>query len=287
LFAIGREPSRGEFVRFEPFSRTFGPFLPGISGDYPDLSRDGKWVAYIDMEGGSLWTGRTDGSNRRQLTSSFEAVELPRWSPDGNEIAFMAKKTGRPWRIYMVSSGGGAPREASLGDGNQGAPTWSADGKWLAYGDILCQTRNDCAVHRIELATRKTETISGSGGLRTARWSPNGRYIAALQAERHQLLVFDIAKQSWKKLSDAITGDDLSWSPDSAYIYSNRPVGEQPGIFRIPVKGGNPETVVDLEEFSRLTGKYDFGLCVAPDGSVILLRQVNSSEIYALDWSLR
>lgn len=287
LFAIGGEPNRGEFVRFEALSRTFSPFLPGISGLYPDVSRDGKWIAYISIDGGPLWISSADRKDTRQLVSSFEEIELPRWSPDGTEIAFTAKTTGRPWRIYVVSRGGGTPREASSGDDNQGAPTWSADGKWLAYANVHCQASSDCAVHRIELASGKTDTVPGSGGLRTARWSPDGRYIAALQAERHQLLVFDVAKKHWRKLSDSIMGDDLSWSHDSRYLYSNRPIGNKPEIFRIPVAGGNPEGIVDLESFSRLTGKFDNGLCIAPDDSVILLRQINSTEIYALDWTLR
>jgi Tol biopolymer transport system component len=287
LFAIGGEPNRGEFVRFEPRSRTFSPFLPGTAGLYPDVSRDGKWIVYISIDGGPLWVSSADGKDKRQVVSSFEEIELPRWSPDGTRIAFSAKNPGRPWLIYVVSREGGTPREASFGDDNQGAPTWSADGKWLAYGNVGCQASSDCAIHRIELASGKTDTLPDSGGLRTARWSPDGRYIAALQGERHQLLVFDVAKQRWRTLSDSIVGDDLSWSHDSRYLYSNRPIGNKPEIFRIPVAGGNPESIVDLESFSRLTGKFDNGLCIAPDDSVILLRQINSTEIYALDWTLR
>lgn len=287
LFAIGGEPNRGEFVRFEPFSRTFSPFLPGISGLYPDISRDSKWITYVSIDGGLLWISSADRKETRRLVSSFEEVELPRWSPDGTKIAFTAKSPGRPWRIYVVSREGGTPREASSGEENQGAPTWSADGKWLAYGNVGCQASSDCAVHRIELASGKIDTVPDSGGLRTARWSPDGRYIAALQGDRHQLLVFDIAKERWRKLSDSIMGDDLSWSHDSRYLYSNRPIANKPEIFRIPVAGGKPEGIVDLESFSRLTGKFDNGLCIAPDDSVILLRQINSTEIYALDWTLR
>ena len=79
-----------------------------------------------------------------------------------------------------------------------------------------------------------------------------------------------------KTLAEAVGfdyGDDLSWSHDSRYLYSNRPIGNKPEIFRIPVAGGNPEGIVDLESFSRLTGKFDNGLCIAPDESVSGLHQ--------------
>jgi Tol biopolymer transport system component len=187
----------------------------------------------------------------------------------------------------VISREGGTPREVSSGDENQGAATWSPDGKWLVYADTICYSRKDCAVRRVEIATGKIEAIPGSAGLRTARWSPDGRYIAALQAELHQLLLFDFTTKSWTKISDASTGDDLSWSRDSQYIYWDRPTGDQPAIFRLRVAGGSPEVVVDLEQSSQLTGLYDGGLCVAPDGSVILLHRVSSSEIYAADWSVR
>lgn len=285
LFAIGREPDRGEFLRFEPFARSFSPFLPGVSGLYLDISRDGKWITYKTLDSGALWISSADGLEKKQLNSSFDQIELPRWSPDGTKIAFMAKNAGRPWRIYVVSREGGAPREASFSSDNQGAPTWSPDGKWLAYANVACQESHTCAVHRIELTTGKVETLPGSAGLRTARWSPDGRYIAALRPEQHELLVFDVKKQSWARLTDSIMGDELSWSHDSRYLYSNRPLSDKPEIFRIPVKGGNTETVVDLESLSKLTGQVVRGLCVAPDNSIILFRQLSSSEIYVLDWS--
>jgi dipeptidyl aminopeptidase/acylaminoacyl peptidase len=287
LFAIGVEPTRGELVRFEPSSGRSSPCLPGVAAKFPDVSRDGKWVAYTDMEEGSLWISQFDGSGRKELASSFEDLILPKWSPDGSAIAFAGRKPGSVYRVYVVSRDGGLPREASSGEENQGAPTWSPDGKWLMYADTMCPGRSDCAVHRIELATGKIETIPGSKGLRTARWSPDGRYIAAIRPETHQLLLFDFAKQTWNQLSDLSTGDDVSWSHDSRYVYWNSPVGEKPAILRVSATGGIPETVVDMKQFGRLTGVYDAGLCVAPDDSVILLRRVSSSEIYAADWSVR
>ena len=287
LYVISTDPSRSEFVRFEPFSKTLKPFLPGLSALYLDFSRDGKWITYSSFDDFSLWVGRADGTNLRQLTFSFRQVELPQWSPDSTIIAFTAKKPGHPWRIYVIPRDGGEPKEASSGNDNQGAPTWSPDGKRLAYANVVCQEGSECAVHLIELATGKVTTLPGSAGLRTSRWSPDGRYIAALRPSQHQLLLFDIARQTWSVVADSIFGDDLTWSPDSKYLYSNRPIGTQPGIFRIALASGALQSVVDLELLSKLSGKLDTGLYVAPDHSVILSRQINASDIYALEWEPR
>lgn len=289
LFVIGTAPGRGELLRFEPFSRSFSPFLSGVPALYPDISRDGGWMTYRALDRPSLWIVRTDGNEKKELISegSFADIELPRWSADATQIAFNARRSGGPWRIYVVQRTGGNPREVSSNDDNQGAPTWSPDGKWLAYGNVACAESHTCAIHRVELDTGIVDTLPGSNGLRTARWSPDGHYIAALRPDRHQLLLFDLKRQNWAIISDSVAGDDLSWSQDSRYLYTVRPVGDRPEIVRFSRSGGTGETVVDLAALSKLTGRFDVGLCVAPDNAIILTRQINSSEIYALDWNGR
>jgi hypothetical protein len=108
-----------------------------------------------------------------------------------------------------------------------------------------------------------------------------------LFAEQHELLLFDMTKQSWAKLADSIVGDDLNWSHDSRYLYSNRSIGNKPQIVRVALRGGNAENVANLESLSKLTGMLGDGLCIAPDKSIIVTREINSSEIYALDWKTR
>ncbi len=130
----------------------------------------------------------------------------------------MGAMPGHPWRDYILRVSDGALRGASKRSDNQGAPTWSPHGKYLLYGNVMCQETQSCAIHRIDVATGKAETIPGSSGLMTARWSPNGKYIAALQPTSFQLMLFDGATQKWRPLANGIDGADLSWSPDSHYI---------------------------------------------------------------------
>lgn len=172
-----------------------------------------------------------------------------------------------------------------MGTDNQGAPTWSPDGKWLVHGDVECQETGNCAIHKINLRTGQEYTIEGSEGLSTARWSPDGRFIAALNPIGHEVLVFEEATQQWRKLAGGVNGNDLSWSADSRYLYASKPAGNQPEILRVSVNDAKVETALDLRSFTALTGRIDTWFALAPDDSIIFSRELSANELYSLTYS--
>jgi Tol biopolymer transport system component len=185
----------------------------------------------------------------------------------------------------VISAEGGSPREASFGTDNQGAPTWSPDGKWLAYGNVECQEAGSCAIHKINVSTGQELTVPGSEGLSTARWSADGKSIAALDPVKQAVLVFDLATQQWRKLTGDVNGNDLVWSADSRYLYASKPSGDQPEIVRISLKTTKVETAVDLRSLTALTGHINTWFTLTPDGSIILFREISANEIYSLEYT--
>jgi Tol biopolymer transport system component len=244
-------------------------------------------MTYVRDPDFSLWVSQPDGRAASKIEFTADDLELPRWSPDGKWIAFSAKVSGRPYRIFVVPSSGGSPREVSAGTDSQGAPTWSPDSKWLVYGNVNCQETGTCAIHKIDFSTGLVHNVPGSEGLCTARWSPDGRFIAALLPEKQQVLVFNEASMRWRKLADEVNGNDLSWSSDSRYLFASEPSGNRPRILRVSVKDGTVDTAVDLSSFAKWSGLIDTWFALTPTGSIIFRRGISTEDIYALSYEDR
>jgi len=279
---------RGELLKFDRQQKALQTFLPGVSAAYVAFSPDGQWITYSNTEDFSLWRSRADGTDALQLTKPPMQVQVSAWSPDGREIAFMEQAPGKPWRIYLIGRDGGGPvREVSDGNDNQGGPSFSPDGNAIVYGNVFCEETQNCWIRRVDLATHKSEIIPGSNGLRTARWSPDGKYIAALRFRTRELVLFDFRTQRWRVLTGSVAGDNVNWSSDSHYVYVDNPRDENPAIEKVRVADGRRTTVVSLASLQKVPGTTDTWFGLTPDDSPLLCHMFNTSEIYALNWTDR
>jgi len=115
--------------------------------DGPEFSPDGKFIYFNSVRSGSMqiWRMAPDGSNPEQVTSDEWNNWFPHLSPDGRWIAFIsfAKEvdpSDHPYykhvllRIMPVT--GGMPHVLAYVYGGQGTinvPSWSPDGRMLAF----------------------------------------------------------------------------------------------------------------------------------------------------------
>jgi len=121
LFVIGQQ-RRFDLIRLEGKSK-FYIYASGVSGGEADFLPNGEWMVYVAHPELTLWKSKPDGSSRTQLTYAPMQAHIPRFSPDGKQIAFMASSPGKPWKIFVMPAEGGAAREVTTGDHNQGDPT--------------------------------------------------------------------------------------------------------------------------------------------------------------------
>jgi Tol biopolymer transport system component len=198
---------RGELQRYDAKSKAVEPFLSGISAQDVAFSKDGQWVAYVSYPEGTLWRSKADGSDRLQLSFPPLYAMLPRWSPDGKQLAFYDNKTGKPMRIYLVSADGGTPQAMMPGGPqSQADPTWSPDGNSVAFAGLISSVDG---IHIFDLKTRQVSTLPGSRGLYSPRWSPDGRYMVGMPTDSLGLRLFDFETQKWAVLSNTPAG--VSW----------------------------------------------------------------------------
>jgi len=283
---VGAAQGRAELVRYDSKTAEFVPYLAGISAGELDYSRDGQWVAYISYPDGALWRSRIDGSDRLQLTYAPVFAGLPRWSPDGTQIAYMGMQTGQPWKIFLISAQGGAPRQLRSGSSSEGDPAWSGDGTKLAFGRYGGSQPGGIRV--VDLATAQESIIPGSENFFSPRWSPDGQYIAALSIDSTKLVLFNWKTQTW---SNWITEPGAlgfpNWSRDGKYLYYDLAFTDHQTFRRVQVGQNRSEQVADLEGLLRYSVPPAYGWSgVAPDGTPLFDRDLSTDEIYALDLEL-
>jgi Tol biopolymer transport system component len=227
-----------------------------------------------------------DGSERIQLTFPPLRAVLPRWSPDGKQIAFNAMLPGKSWNIYLISRNGGTAQRILPSEQFQMDANWSPDGKSLLFGSL--RIRN-APIYTIDLMTKRVSPLPGSSGFFSPRWSPDGRHIAAITMAHRTLMLFDLSTQKWTEAFGSAMGWE-QWSHDGRYIYFSdyNPAHElRPRVVRLRLSDGKIENIVDVQNLGRLTtGSFGAWFGLAPDDSLLFARDISTQEIYALevDW---
>jgi Tol biopolymer transport system component len=279
IFALGTVTS-GELQRYDQSRKEFVQFAAGLPADHADFSRDGAWMAYVTFPEGTLWRARTDGTEPLQLTFPPHRVTNPRWSPDGKRILFVMREPGELPKICTISFDGGNAEPVVSEAHAQTSATWSSDGNSIFFGRDPYGENQDMSIYRADLRSKRAEKIPGTDDLFAPILSPDGRYLAVQStAGDHFLTLIDLPSGKRMPITKSKV-DHPAWSADSQFLYCNTFTSDNPMIIRIHVPDGKVEKVVDLP--FKITGVYGFWSGLTPDGSVLLFRSHEQTDVYAL-----
>ena len=162
-------------------------------------------------------------------------------------------------------------------DRSEGWPSWSSDGASLAF-------LTDAGIRIYDMNAKRDAPVPGGEKMDCPKWSPNGRFLAALASDPKRIMLFEFATQGWVELAESPGAVALAWSPDGrsiGYLTDGR------DVYRIRIMDHHLERVVSLKDEKWAVGVGGVGgpwIGQAPDGSILYLREQSVRHIYALDW---
>ena len=132
-----------------------------------------------------LYVVPLDGGDPRQLTSGALSQTEPDWSPDGTAVVYVEDATdsvevsrqAQP-QLWIVTLAGGPARRVETGYVESRAPTWSPDGRSIAF---VCSKgrgqKNDVCVIPAAGGPARNLTTAWSLDPQPPTWSPDGKTI--------------------------------------------------------------------------------------------------------------
>jgi Tol biopolymer transport system component len=137
------------------------------------LSPDGRTLA-MDLLG-ILWTIPVDGGPARRLTSDFDDLGQPEWSPDGSRIVFQSYRSGN-FHLWTMPAAGGALTQLTEGLFDHREPRWSPDGRHIAFSSDRAGDRY--AIYLIDVASGTINPLS-KGDTQDSEpcWTPDGSAV--------------------------------------------------------------------------------------------------------------
>jgi dipeptidyl aminopeptidase/acylaminoacyl peptidase len=205
------------------------------------------------------------------------------WSPDGETIVFVSNITGRN-NLWLVPAEGGWPTQLTVSDQRQASPTWSPNGKWIAYQsdydgdeqwDIFLVSPKTGQIVKVT----KTREISEENPV----WSPDGRYLAYIVKPKtssvFEIDVFDTVLRDVKHITSNTPVNKLNtnpiWSKDGSLIaYTQEDAkGTDSNIFVADLKTSK-STLATPHDGEKLFAAND----LSPDGKSLLITSDAANE---------
>lgn len=228
---------------------------------HPTYSKGKVAFSYL----GDIWIAGENGAGALRLTDNKARDQFPRFSPDGQWIAFSSNRDGN-YDVYLVAVNGGKPRQLTFNTADDNVVGWTPDGKKI----IFSSTRGNGVFPSVATLWE----ISPEGGIEApvktdwgawASYSPDGAKLAftrhpATWSRKHyrgsyaaDLWVQDLDSQKFTHLGDPDYKGNMLWPMYAAggeiYFVSNELPDEK------TLKPGSPEVMKSVNNIWKISDK--------------------------------
>lgn len=278
--------SHRELQKIEHQSHHGETSILNANADVASISPDGHLALYTDRPDGSLWRSSLDGTQRLRLTKPPLVAAAPHWSRDGKQILFTGVSPGYLRQIYFLSADGGALRGV-LPEGREASDAdWSPDGTQIVVSMREQKTQPKFGIYLFKPSTNEWTLLPDSRGLIQPRWSPSGRYIAALDETSHRLLLYDFQTEKWSEAAEGGLLGAPYWAQDSSALYFQDQLDSEQAIYRAKTSNHQVEKVFSCSEILRSSPSHCIFSGLGQDGSLYVMVERGLTDIYALDLDL-
>ena len=261
-----------------------------------------QWIAFESKRGQNkdyeIVVMKPDGSRQTNLTNSWADDLAPTWAPTGRHVAFVSFRdtAAGKWgmgngAIYVKafdphSGNGGEVWRVTDDGGSEGWPTWSPDGKRIAFQSDRSGNW-DIWIANVD-GTGLTQLTHHPAADRYAAWSPDGKKIAftSKRSGNEDVWVLDVE-------AALNSGDDAAalnltrsparerypfWSPDGKQLTFNT---DRDGNFEVYIMSSNGTQPRNVSNSPSAEGLADW----APSGKQLVFYSDRSDnkDVYILD----
>jgi len=198
-------------------------------------------IAFVSKRGlkSDIQSVSYDGSDIRNITNHQSILMAPRWSPDGNWLAFTSFKRGHP-EIYLRNLKNGAEKRIVSFDGLNLCGAFSPDGRKLLL--TLSKDGNE-EIYAMDIDTLNIRRLTNNFAIDVSpSWSPDGKKIVFVsnRSGSPQIYTMDADGNNVKRITyRGNYNSSPSWSPRGNRIVYEGLSGNTYQIFSIDEEGNN------------------------------------------------
>ena len=149
------------------------------------------------------------------------------------KIAFVSDRDGND-EIYLMNADGSNAVNLTNHPANDRHPSWSPDGKSIAFASE--RHDNSFDIYLLEIETGRLSRLTTQGSNTGPAWSPSGRRIAFVSdrfGDKDVMVMNADGSRQIQLTIDVHSDDQPTWSPDSGSIAYVSDIGGQQDIYVI------------------------------------------------------